>query len=479
MRRFYFTIIALVAIFCCQAADENYTYLFRREESRRLADTLKSAKSAKDSIRILYDIFDLLEYDNKTQAAWKLLDVAKRNKEYDVVCDIVPHIAVMESRDSVTLDKLLAIVSELPESNMKRGVELFVNVEKVGCDAYYMPLEQRRHAVVEYAKEDLNFKNDIYQDIFDLYRMVIFIRYTSKGSMYLEYLARLEKMIEDLPEESKFLRNLFYTTAANFYSNNGFPDKAIASDRKLLEIIKNLERHYKSVGRKYRSLDRNYYICYRRMLRNYKALDLKEVKHIYAECARLAENDIDIRKAFYEDRRTTAYRLMAERKYADAIPYIKHALEIVDDDNIRQFFLNMMVEASDSVGDKELLLSSLKEYNELLHNKLSKKAEETMAELAIRYDVNNLKSDMTELELQKRDIELSTNQKIITVSLAALFLLAIALMLLYRSHFKQLQKNRDLEEANERLRNDMESLLSKDIPAGTVDLKVRSDAPHR
>ena len=95
MRRFYFTIIALVAIFCCQAADENYTYLFRREESRRLADTLKSAKSAKDSIRILYDIFDLLEYDNKTQAAWKLLDVAKRNKEYDVVCDIVPHIAVM------------------------------------------------------------------------------------------------------------------------------------------------------------------------------------------------------------------------------------------------------------------------------------------------------------------------------------------------------------------------------------------------
>lgn len=64
---------------------------------------------------------------------------------------------------------------------------------------------------------------------------------------------------------------------------------------------------------------------------------------------------------------------MAERKYADAIPYIKHALEIVDDDNIRQFFLNMMVEASDSVGDKELLLSSLKEYNELLHNKLSKK----------------------------------------------------------------------------------------------------------
>ena len=133
-----------------------------------------------------------------------------------------------------------------------------------------MPLEQRRHAVVEYAKEDLNFKNDIYQDIFDLYRMVIFIRYTSKGSMYLEYLARLEKMIEDLPEESKFLRNLFYTTAANFYSNNGFPDKAIASDRKLLEIIKNLERHYKSVGRKYRSLDRNYYICYRRMLRNYK-----------------------------------------------------------------------------------------------------------------------------------------------------------------------------------------------------------------
>ncbi len=139
----------------------------------------------------------------------------------------------------------------------------------------------------------------------------------------------------------------------------------------------------------------------------------------------------------------------------------------------------MMVEASDSVGDKELLLSSLKEYNELLHNKLSKKAEETMAELAIRYDVNNLKSDMTELELQKRDIELSTNQKIITVSLAALFLLAIALMLLYRSHFKQLQKSRDLEEANERLRNDMESLLSKDIPAGTVDLKVRSDAPHR
>ena len=209
------------------------------------------------------------------------------------------------------------------------------------------------------------------------------------------------------------------------------------------------------------------------MLRNYKALEPEEIRELYSKCAILAERDSEVRDDFYNGGRTCAYRMLAQKDYAGAIPYLKKALSSVTDEVIRRELLSSLVEASDSVGDSETLLVALKEYNGLLVNLLRRKADDAYTELQIRYDVNNLKAEKSRLTMQKRDLELATDEKIISITLTALFVLAVILMLLYRSHFSLKRKMRSIKDENEKLHTQIEEILNGDTPAGSQDLREK------
>lgn len=102
-------------------------------------------------------------------------------------------------------------------------------------------------------------------------------------------------------------------------------------------------------------------------------------------------------------------------------------------------------------------------------------SEEAYRELQIRYDVNNLKNANSQLEIDKRDSDIATHQKLISVILAALLVMVIFLMLLYRKHFSLRQKVRDLKIENERLHKNIEDILDDGTPQGTIDLHKRQD----
>ena len=312
---------------------------------------------------------------------------------------------------------------------------------------------------------------DLYEDLIDLGRMVFFLGRAARGSMYIEYLQRLEEMIELLPEDHFYVRNLLYTAAANFYTQNNNPQKGVEFDRLLLKQIGKLEKLYAEKGRKYRNFDRYYYICYRRMLRNYKALPLQEVKDLYARCAILADKDDDINSDFYGIGRPTVYRLLAEKDYKGVIPHIKKSLESASDDNLKRELLGALVEASDSIGDNETLSDALQEYNHMLEEKLRLESEVTYRELQIRYDVNNLRAERDRLEKDKTSLEMATDQKVISISLAALFVLAIIVMLLYRSNFKLRRKLYVAKEENKSLQANIESILDNGTPQGSRDVR--------
>lgn len=450
----------------------------RQENMEKLRADLADARTDTDSIRILYDLFDISRGREKADAGWQLLRIGQRSKNMELVSDIVPQLSVLEMHDMKALDKLIEISEILPEGDTKKATQLFVKVEKAFNEAKYMPAEQRREAMVNYAKEDLTPKYDIYEDIHDLYRIIVFIRANAQGNLYMEYLLRLEKMISELPEENKFLRNLFYTTAANHYTITGFKEKAIETDRKLLEIIDNLDAEYKKKGRKYRSYDRYYYICYRRMLSNFEALSLDEVKDLYARCALLAEKDFEVANDFVADGRPSAYRNMAEKDYVAAIPYLKKAINANSGNYVKLRLASMLVAAADSVGDNDALLVGLQKYNSLMNEIHEHSTEEMAMELQMRYDVNSLKAERDKLMIEQKDLELITNQKLISITLIALFILVIALMFLYRNHFRLLNKTRQLQEDNDHLRSNIESILNDGIPAGTTDLYQKTESSN-
>lgn len=432
-------------------------------------ERLNQSTTTDDSIKNLFDLFDICLNENKKKVGWELLRVAKHSKNFDVITAIVPQLAVLEVGDAKALDRLYQLTETIPDCEGKKAAQLFVRVQKVFNEADYLPENERNEALRKYAQEDLTPKNDIYEDVFDLYRVIVFIRHNVKGNLYTEYLLRLEELISQLPKENRWLVNQLYTTAANHYTAKGFRDKAIAVDKKLLEKIRNLEEDYKKKGRKYRNYDRFYYICYRRMLSNYEALTLPEVKDLYAKCALLAEKDHEI-AADFNNGRPSAYRLMAEKDYAAAIPYIKKGIDSKVNKDVELKLVTMLIEASDSIDDSASLLDGLRKYNALMKDVTARAAETMATELQMRYDVNTLKAEKAKLEIEHKDLEISTTQKIITITLGALFLLVLGLMFLYRSHFRLLRKTRDLEEANKKLRQNIELMFDDGTPSGSSNL---------
>lgn len=435
-----------------------------------IASSLKGVKTAADSIRILYDVFDLCDQRNKADIGWKILDMAFRSKDYEAISDMAPQVAVMARRDDASYEKLLNYAAIIPDEGMRRGTEVFVKVQQAVNEATYLSEKERHDVLMKYAKEDMTPKNDIYEDVLDLYRVVVFLGRSSQGSMYLEYLDRLESLIKELPESNYALRNLYFTTAAIFHSQNDNPTKSIECDRELLKIIPKLEAKYQKMGRKYRNYDRYYYISYRRMLSNYPVLSPQEIDDIYYKCEKLAERDKEVAGDFNSKGRPTAYLYLSQKDYTKALPFLKQALTYEKNGSTRQQLLALIVEAADAVGDKEALLSALKEYNSILTEKQKLNSALAYSELRIRYDINQLKAEKERLTLQKRDLEIASDEKIISVALISVFALAIILMLLYRSHFRLRHKKRDLESENLKLHKSMRELLDDGLPANTCDV---------
>lgn len=446
------------------------TVSMRKTEAARLTSELATAKTLPDSLKLLYDIFDLSMEKSKEEVGYKILELGKRSGNEDVISEIIPQLAAMKIRDVDALDDLEKEAGALTPGDRQKAARLFVNVEKAVYDARFLSPDQRHKVLLEYFREDMTPKNDIYEDIADLYRVVVFIRHTSQGYLYLEYLTRLEKMILSLPECNRFLRKLFYTTAANYYTDNGFPEKAIESDRQLLEIIEEMEKQYKESGRQYRNYDLYYFNCYRRMLSNYEALEMDEVKELFSKCAILAEKDSEVAETYYSDGRINAYRHLAEHDFKGAIPYLKKAVDATDNRMTRSLLLQRLIEAADSVGDEGTLVVALKEQNSLLTEGRKQKSEEVALELRMRYDVNKLRSEKSDLEMEKKDLEIGTKEKVISITLVALLVLALILMFLYRSHFRLLSKTREVDDENRRLRKTIEDILDDGTPEGTSDL---------
>lgn len=439
-----------------------------------LMGQLKFQKTADDSLKMLYDIFDASDHKYKLAPGKMVLDLAKRTGNQLALIDFIPQVASLVTKDSVLMNDMLEYTKAIKDPEHAKTVRLFIYVKKAAMEANYYPDKYEKETLLKYARQSDIPDPDVYDEILDLYRMVIFLGNRNRGNLYLEYLTRLEELISEIPSDFAYLLNLYYTTAANCHTRNGNYEKAIEMDRKILEIISNLEERYKKMGRKYRDYHRYYYISYRRMLCNYPGLSLDEVRDLYNKCEDLAKKDDEIARDFSREERPAIFRYMAEGNYKEVVPRINKALPMISDNAIRRKLLGMLVEAADSINDQATLLYALKDHNKMLQQRVDEQSVEAYRELQIRYDVNKLKNDKERLSREKKQVEVATGQRVIAVALAAVLIMAVVLMFLYRSNFSLKRKIRDTQEENASLRKTIDELLGESATLhGT--LNVRQD----
>lgn len=448
-----------------------------------LRDKVGQAKNYNDSVKALYNLFDASIRDQKTEAGWTLLNLARHHNLQEVLVDIIPQMSILKLRDPDAQKKLLIEAEFIQDTKKRKAIKTFIEVTRSTNEANYLPAEDRRKVLLEYAKADMIATGDFYQDLLDLYRVVIFIGKFTESNLYLEYLTRLENMIAQLPEDAYYLRNMFYTTAANCHTAKQNYSKALQSDSLLLNVIDDLEEKYQDMGREYRNYDRYKYICYRRMLSNYPALTLEQTRDLYAKCEALAKNDVEVAHDMAISPKALISLLMKEGRHAEAVTNIKKALEteknLHNSVKSKLRLLGMLVAAADSINDTPTMIASTREYNKLLLKELQNQSEESYNELQVRYEVNNLRNENAQLEIAKRDAEIKTSQKVVSLILGALLVLAVMMMILYRSHFTLRQKARELRAENEKLHRYVETMFHDRKPAGTAELKRRHNPENK
>lgn len=405
---------------------EGYATPDKRAMIARLREELATVKTNQDSIKILYDIFDLSSRRDYMNVCKELDAVAARGGDNTVRFDMARQMANVGSSDSVLAD-IERRVKTLPDCKEKKETALFVKIRRLSAIARNISEKERQERIARTIVPEDN-KLDKYGKVERLFTICEYLSVFAKGDMLVNYLDDLGELMKASGIDNYALKNIYYTESANIYSITGNHDKALAADRILLKEIDNLEKRYKAQGRKYRNLDVNRFIIYRRMLSNYDSLSIDEANDLYSKILAIAERNEDVKSTMEYNRRASAYHAMKNGRYAEAIPYIRRQLSIERSHILRKRMLEMLVEAASAIGDQTNLDIAQKELDAINREINSVDARQKYNELQVKYDVSALRAENAELELENKNGQILATRKIMIFVIVGWVALAVMLV---------------------------------------------------
>ena len=390
----------MVALLCLSSV--SVSALDKNAEIARLRGKLSQTTTRKDSIKILYDIFDLSSRKDYLSLGREIDAVAERAGNNTVRYDIARHLANSVNNDSI-LALIEAHVKSLPAGQEQKETELFVKIRRLSTTARYMTEKERQDKIARLIVPEDNSKMDKYAKVERLFIICEYLSSFGKGNLLVEYLDDLGRLIKESGIDNYAVKNIYLTESANIYSVTGNKEKALACDRALLKEIDALEKRYRAQGRRYRNYDVSRFIVYRRMLSNYDILDLDEVNSLYDKILKIAAVNEDVKGVLENNKRAAIYHAMKNKRYAEAIPYLRHQLSVERSQVFRRRQLGMLVEAAAAVGDQTTEDLARNELEAITEQMNSKEAQDKYNELKIRYDVSALRAENAELELENKN----------------------------------------------------------------------------
>lgn len=426
---------------------------------KSLKADLAEDTTAKDSISTLYDIFDLSTGDQRNEAAETLYSIAVRTGDAHTALDILRVMTTMNQGNDSIQNIMLERAQNFAKSEEQKQTALYIAVRIASEQIPEMnDIERRSHLETLVKRHGLNNNDDTYSRIEYLFNLCAYLYSTEDGSLLDQHLKELRGLINDLPGNPRYLKNFFYTSAVNAYINNGRADKAIEYNRKLMTVIDDMERRYRSEGRRFRNLDFYKYICYRRMLCSYKSLDPTDVDIYYNRVLTLAKQNPEIDQIFKKEPLSTVCYLMAKKRYKDVIPMVKPLIEEGVTNPINSYFIEAYKEAADSTGNIYDQLEALKLYNKMLKTRIRTKAAEHFSELQIRYDIDKLRSENQTLEIERRGNKIARHRTTIIFTTVALVGAVILLLIVFTLYRKSKRLALDVLETNSTLKTERDTL---------------------
>ncbi|MCM1520017.1 MAG: HAMP domain-containing histidine kinase [Lachnoclostridium sp.] len=446
MKRLYY-IFAFLVLLCSNSA-------YSQPDSTTIDDLrarLTEAKYSADSIKILTDMFDMSVTPEKIALGNKLIPMASTSGNAALSYDIIRRMANFRSKDVPYLDSLLAATRRFPETTDRRITETFIrmlsNCETVRNASDSVKLSNLHRLIHEYSR---NSPIGVYEKIIKLHYICLLLSDSFQSDIIDVYNDDLGKLIARLPDEAYSLRNLYWVQSAINYTRCGLTDKALLADRKLLDIINELEVKSKKEGRNHINYAPNRYIIYTRMLSNLNSLQPDEIENLYARVMKLVKTDSRAARTFQLRPEADVYYNMYHKNYDKASEAIRTILANNPTEAWKtRRMLKHLIECSTALGNKDELIWALTKYSAIDENFIQNQLADKYKELQIIYDIHSLKDEYFNLMKEKNDNEHQSRTTILIVAIvcaALLLVLVLVLLYLYRRTRSLAAKLRDSNE---------------------------------
>lgn len=459
MLRIYWTLLLIAVYGFCGATPR----LNIQETRDSLFRTLAHKTTPKDSIATLYDLYDLSERGMRAETGMIIYDVASRAGDTAVQLDILRNNTNLYLGSDSIMEHYQNLAESLPDSDDKEETLTFILVNRLSYK-YRRAGESERQEIMKKLIKQYDRGGDdndnIHAGIRRLYELCVCLSISSQGDLYSKYMKKLGELIDNLPKDrSNAVRNMYLTQRAIIESYKQNYPEAVAADKELLKEIGRLKKMYREKGRNYRNYDVNEYLCFTRLLGNFPELKPEEVERYYKSVNSIASRNEDVARDLESNKRATIYYLMANRRYAEALPLLKE--QVLNDKNrqYRRQFFRFMTEAAEAVGDKETQLYAVKSYNIELEAFLQNEAIDRYNELQILYDVSDLKAEKARLQIEKQTAETSWHHKALILSAIALVLLISLIIVLAIMYTRTRRLAVSLEQSKVNLQNEKKNLL--------------------
>lgn len=459
--KFLFLILSLItATPFISASDETHRQLIIDSLQQHV---LPKVTNPDDSIKILYDIFDLSPRNRHNVIAKQIFDIARRRENYDVQMDILRLLVANNLRNDSAMNAIYRKAELMPLGDDRSETLLFIHLNKLSQKIRNAKESERQAQLREYITiyhQDQNDSLNIYQRIGRLWTLCLYLGQTSEGEVFMRYMDLLNSLIEQLPpSKSNALSNMFYVQTAMGASTIEDHQTAVKADKRLLEITQDLKESYARKGRKYRHYDIQEYLCYRRLLSNFEALPPSEIEKYYEKVQQLAQNNAEIEDDINSNHRADIYYYMATKQYNKAHALLVNEVHKENNRAYRRPLLKHLTVTSQATGDTRTLTQAYREYTSILEDYIKTQASNKYRELQIVYDISDIQRENEQLVRDKQQSELNLNRKVVVIVIIMLGILIILIIVMYRMYTHAHKLAKTLEKSQSKLQKEKERLL--------------------
>ncbi len=198
MNRIYIIFLLIFVSLSSISASAN-NKLGRQALIEKYTNQLQTATSARDSVRILYYIFDLGDRSTQKQVAWQLYHTAVRAENPTAQLDMLRNLGALFAYDDSTINVLLKYADKIPNEESRAATRTFILNQQISRKSRNPKDTQLQAMLLDSITKSHNLEGkDIYDRLSILYQIIQYLGVDADGVLFKGCLDGYAELITNL-----------------------------------------------------------------------------------------------------------------------------------------------------------------------------------------------------------------------------------------------------------------------------------------